>query len=274
MPIGPQSLQFYTSTQYTSMVASAYKANLDSNSAIASNPAGSLYVYPNNPVGLSVLVDDGFNLPQTGMTASTLFNGASSPNVVTLVAPGSNSYYGCVYWDLSNSTSGVIYGVTSATPTPVVPDQMWRLPLAQVLLTTGQSTVTAANIFDVRTFGGNQAPSTVVSKSLGSVATNQVVNCMGADKIYVNLAITATVGLTLSNLRYGAYVGIFVASTGTFSFIMAATSPSGTAYTTIQAFPSTGAATNLLTGVALTSAMAAALSTAFHGVSTLQFTMN
>lgn len=275
MPIGPESLQPYTSTQYTSMVASTYKANLDSNSAIASNQAGALYVYPNNPVGLSVLVDPGFNLHQVGLAADTFLNGAASPATVSLTPPGSNSYYGCVYWDLTTSAAGVIYGAAAVSPIPISPDQLWRITLAQVLLTAGQSTVTAANIFDVRSFGGMIPPSTVISKSLGSVGTNQTVNCSGADKVYVNMTITATCGLTLTMLRYGSTVGVAVGSTGSFTFGMGAVSPSGTVYTSIQAVPSTGAAFSMISpGLALTSSTVAAFSTVFHGIGILQFSLN
>src|ERR1700692_4404116 len=143
MPIGNQSLQNFQSTVYTTDLASVYKAKRDADASIASNIAGAFYVYPNNPAAMNVLVDDGFNFPVIGGIYSTSFSGASSPNVVSLTAPGANSYFGCVYFDLTTSTTGVVYGATNVTPVPVTPDQIWRVPLAQVLLTAGQVTVVA-----------------------------------------------------------------------------------------------------------------------------------
>jgi hypothetical protein len=233
MPIGAQSLQSYIATIYTSMVASTYKANIDSDLSIVSNPAGTNYVYPNNPVGLSVLVDPAFNLPQLGVTAPILLNGAASPVTVTLVAPGSNSYYACIYWDLSTSTAGVVYGTSGASPTPMLPDNLWRVPLAFVLLTTGQVTVVASNISDARIglLGGGMGGS--LNSSLGTISTNTAVNCNGANVVHVVLSFTAAVTVTLNNLRYGAPVQITATNTsaGALNFKLLANTPSGVAIT-------------------------------------------
>lgn len=228
MPIGSQSLQDYIATQYGSMVASTYKANIDSNSSIVSNPAGSLYVYPNNPAGLSVLVDDGFNVPQLNQTAPWLFNGASSPNVVSLTAPGSNSYYACIYWNLTTSTTGVIYGTASASPVPVVPDQPYLVPLAFVLIANGASTITASNISDARFW----TPDAPLCLTPGALSTSTAVNCQGASSVMISCTITAALTLTLNNLKNAVPVWIAVGNgTGSgFVFKFAGTTPGGVAY--------------------------------------------
>ncbi len=58
MPKGPQSLQNFQASGYnTDPNVTIWKGKQDANSAIASQVAGSLYVYPNSPAGMSVLVD-------------------------------------------------------------------------------------------------------------------------------------------------------------------------------------------------------------------------
>jgi hypothetical protein len=246
MPIGNQSLQSWISTIYTSMVASTYKANIDSDLSIASNTAGALYVIPNNPAGLSVLVDPAFNLPQIGAASPYLFNGAASPIPVTLTAPGSNSYYACIYWDLTTNTAGVVYGATGVSPTPVIPDQTWRVPLAQVLLTTGQVTVTASNISDVRSWVPEPPFS---SFNTGISATSLTVNCQGAAAVMVFLNFTgAGMTITFSNLRIGVPINLYFenANASTQTIKMAATTPSGAAYTSILS-KFGGAVVNMIT---------------------------
>jgi hypothetical protein len=249
MPIGSQSLQFFTSTVYTSMVASTYKANIDADTAIMSNVGGALAVVPNNPAGLSVLVDPAFNLPQGGTTDPYLLNGAASAVTVTLTAPGSNSYYACIYWDYTTSSAGVIYGATGVSPTRVLPDLVYRIPLAFVLLTNGQVTVTASNISDARSW----LPECPVLFGAGaSISTNQTYNCNGATEVRIAVAITAAVTLTMTNLREGVRVNVTAVNTtgGALNFKLAATTPAGTAYsiTSKVAGATTSFSTNMVTG--------------------------
>ncbi len=152
MPLGPQSLAAWIATNFAGDLGSTYKGKIDAISSIAGGPSGSLYVYPNNPASLGVLVDPGFNLPQINQPSPFLLNGGASPILVTLVAPGSNSYYATIYWDLTTNTAGVIYGASAVSPIPVLPTQSYRIALALVLLTTGQATVTASSIYDIRSW--------------------------------------------------------------------------------------------------------------------------
>jgi hypothetical protein len=227
MPIGAQSLQSYIATIYTSMVASTYKANIDGNSSIASNPAGALYVYPNNPVALNVLVDPAFNVPQLAAADPYVLNGAASPVTVTLVAPGSNSYYACIFWDIQTAAAGVVYGASAVSPLRVLPDNIRQVPLAFVLLTTGQATVTATNISDVRSL--LSVGYGAYSVSLGSVATNQTINADGASSVNVNVVITAAITITINNLRYGCTVTVICTNStgGALVLKFAGTTPSG-----------------------------------------------
>ena len=213
------------------MAVSTYKADIDANSSIAGNSSGSFYVYPNNPAGMSVLVDPAFNVPQIGVTSPFLLNGAASAITVALTAPGSVSYYGTIYWDLTTSTAGVIYGTTSVSPTPVLPDTLSRIPLALVLLTTGQVTVVASNIYDVRSW----IPQNPLSLAPGSISGNTTVNCDGAMAVVYNVSCSGVnpITVTFSNLRIGASLRFSLTNTSGTTAVglkLAATTPSGIAY--------------------------------------------
>jgi hypothetical protein len=209
-------------TLYPSQVASAYKSGQDVNGAILSNSGGSLYVYPNNPNALSVLVDPAFNIPQMpwvtspGPTQTGLpftFNGAASPVTVSLTAPGSNSYYATIYWNPNSVTGGppnpptgvgVVYGTASATPVPILPDDASFVTLAIVLIASTTTAITNAMIYDVRLW----FPRGPVRSYIPSASTNQAVNCMGATNVVVDITITAAITLTLNNLQVGIPVYI------------------------------------------------------------------
>lgn len=229
-PATPASVP-WTPTVYTAQVAATYKSNLDNNSAIAAQPSGCFYVYPNNPAGLSVLVDAAFNLwcLNGGGTngGPILFNNAASPITVSLTAPTANSYYATIYWNPNTNTAGVVYGAASATPFPILPDNYEMELLAVVLLTTGQVNVQANNIFDARTFF-KYGPVRYYTNAFGASVT---INCAGATVVTIDWKIgTAGFTLTLSNLQIGIpfyMVGHAAAITAT----VVATTPSGVAYT-------------------------------------------
>ena len=99
---------------------------------------------------------------------------------------------------------------------------------------------------------------------LGSVSTNQTVDCGNASNVLVNFGFTASVTLTLNNLALGVPVEIQVANTtgGSLTFKIAANLPGGTAYTSINtktAGVSGSFSQNWLTGVGLTAGNATSI---------------
>src|SRR5260221_3853823 len=252
MPIGSQSSTPWAPTTYPSMTASTLKASIDTNSSIAANTAGALYVYPKTPAAMSVWVDPAFNLPQVGASTPVLFNGAAAPVLVPVVAPVSNSYYACIYWDVTTSSAGVIYGAIAVSPTPLFPDNSWRIPLAFVLLTTGQSTVVGSNIFDARIWVPCR-PLVFISSGL-SVNTNFY--CTGASALYHAVTYTAAITMIYNALPVGIPVNIDVQNTSGSAQILkiAAQAPSGQNYVsqTKQAGTSTTSWTDLtVSGVSI-----------------------
>jgi len=73
------------------------------------------------------------------------------------------------------------------------------------------------------------------SVELGSVSTNQSVDCAGATSVAVHLSSAVAVGLTLAHLALGVPVMIWYGNTagGALNFSIAATQPGGTAYTAV-----------------------------------------
>jgi hypothetical protein len=226
MPAGPTSLQNYQASNYTAMApGNVYKNAIDANSAILS-PFGMFYTYPNSPTGMSVLVDDAFNFIQPG--SGYVLQPTASAVAVALAAPGVNPYYATIYWNSLTNAFGVIYGAQAASPTVLLPDDAAWIPLAAVLLSVGQITVTAANIVDLRSwfrFG----PLRYDNIALNSTVT---VNCAGASSVDLNLhASGASANLTLSNLQVGVRLQIIWRDAPN-NIVFAAKTPGGVAYTT------------------------------------------
>ncbi len=193
------------------------RADIDANSSIAANVSGALYVYPNNPVALNVLVDQAFNLRQVGATAAYLLNSAASPITVSLTAPETSSYYATICWNPTTNTASVIYGATAVTPTPIMPDDADLVPLAFVLLTTGQSTVVASNIYAARSW----IQPVPIRLFNNAAATNQTLNCNGASNVVADIRFSAAIALNLTNLA------------GALNFAISGSTPSGVAYTIV-----------------------------------------
>jgi hypothetical protein len=159
-----------------------YKGIIDANSAILS-PFGEFYVYPNSPFGMSVLVDDAFNFisPISGLVQQA----TASPAVVTLVAPtGTNPYLACIYWNSNNNS----YGAPAATPALQLPDYVSQIPLAAVEISPGQTTVTAANMIDLR---GSLLLRRYARYNLTNLSLPQNLYCDDCD-IYIDLSAAAT----------------------------------------------------------------------------------
>jgi hypothetical protein len=224
MPAGKQSLQSYIPSVFTTQSAVAYKANLDSNSSIVGNPAGMFYVYPTSPASLLVNIDVGFTYMQQG--TGLFLNNGGAPTTVALVAPGSNSYYGTIYYDSSAATFGVVYSATGVSPAPILPEIIYQIPLAVVLLTSTTTQIQATNITDVRMVAFTPFGRTP------SLSANTNYNVVGANRVDIALTMTAALTLTLTNLQMGVpvYVRAFNSTGGTLVLKIAATSPAGTAY--------------------------------------------
>lgn len=115
-------------------------------------------------------------------------------------------------------------------------------------ITVLQGQVTASGLAAILNGSGSLAYNAlrISASSLGTVTTNQTINCNSAAIVVVSFAFGASITLTLNNLGVGVPVAIASTATGSFTLKMAATLPGGSAYTTISYFLS-GATTNLIT---------------------------
>jgi hypothetical protein len=223
MPAGATSLNPWLGLVNSALTAAQYKAGIDSDSSIAGNVAGQFSVYPNSPVGLSVLVDTGFDswsVP-SGYEQNA---GLSSPALVTLTAPTTNPYWAMIYFDPNTNLCGVVYGVQATTPTPTFPDSWGVWPLALIQLGVGQTTVTASQIRDIRGLRLTQLPWFLELAVSGSTT----LNLMGVRKIHIHIVTTANFTLTLNNVSFYTDIDIIAqASTVSKTMFVNAVTPSG-----------------------------------------------
>jgi hypothetical protein len=251
MPVGGPSSQPFQSSDFTADNASTWKAKQDANSAIIS-PFGALYVYANSPAAMNVKVDVAAVLAQAGFAgAPFLLNAGATPVTVSLAAPGSNKYYGTIYWDVQAQGPGVVYGTASASPSPVLPDMIWQVPIAIVLIQSTDTTIQPTAITDVR-YWFDGTPLTLNVSYAAAAAANKTIECNGASEINIFHAGwtsgSGTITYTLNNLRVGANVNVSVYnnSGSTITFKIAATTPGGVAYQAAYALTGAGASFTLL----------------------------
>ena len=184
---------------------------------------------------MSVLVDPAFNLPQAGFAAPFLLNAAASPVAVSLTAPGSNKYYATIYWDVQTQAPGVVYGASGTSPTPILPDKIWQVPLALVLIQSTDTTIQPTAIQDVR-YWFDGLPLTLSVTYASAAAANKTIECNGATEVNIFVASwtsgSGTITFTLNNLRVGVNVNISIYnnSGNTITFKVVGTTPGGVSY--------------------------------------------
>lgn len=245
----------------------SYTNSMDACLAIAGQLTGALAVLPNSPAGMSVLVDTGYTLIATGGLIHN--QDGASPTVVTLAAPGSNSYYAVIYYDEVSNSCGVTYGAISATPYIILPNNVYQKPLAYILIPSTATSITATMINDLR----QMSFSRTLIKQYGSIGANQTVECFGARVVYVNIILTANITLTFQHLAAGAIVNIVFGSTGSFTLKVGITIPSETTIT-VQGISGAGGTTDLgVAGIAITSGLTICLQSAFFSSSIMQFSI-
>jgi hypothetical protein len=233
MPQGSQSNIPYEASNYTAMApGNVYKGAIDANAAIASI-VGQQYVYQNSPAALSVLVDQAFLLNIAG--GGIADQRTMAPAVVTLVAPALNSYYAVIYWDTVANTVGVVYGASGVSPTIPSPDSWKQIPLAAVLITAGQTSITSSNIADLR--GSNLFVPGFLSENL-AMAGNLTQSLEGAEEAHIYLTMTASATLNLTNVRYFTRIVILAStSSSNKTLTISASTPGGVSLNTSLAIP-------------------------------------
>jgi hypothetical protein len=212
MPAGNQSLIPLTPTPFTSVSdGTTYKGNIDACLSVLGGIAGANYVYPGT--GLQVLVDTSFIVCKNG--TGIVDQRAGSPTPVALVAPGSNSYWATIYINTQTNVVGVIYGASGVTPTQMLPNSIRLVPIAFVLIATGQTTIAATNILDAR--GALLPDDSPIVVTGGSGNIN--VPTFGASKVDININLTTSMTMQLQQVRSGCQIFIEVVNTSGSTWI-------------------------------------------------------
>lgn len=142
----------FTQPNNTTQTASEYKANLDAAAAVLNRIAGTFAPHEAATPNMTVVVDAGSLLTGTTLTEK------SQQTTATITAPVSNPRIDRVVIDSTTGVVSVIAGAEAASPSaPAI--TAGKLPVAQVLLQTGSTTITNSMITDERTaiFGGYAA---------------------------------------------------------------------------------------------------------------------
>lgn len=232
MPQGAQSLVPLNSTDFTAVDGTTYKGNIDAFTAVASQISGPFYVYPSSPASMVVKIDAAYTYFNIGIPATI---NSTTQASLTLAAPGSNSRYGTVFWDFTTNAPGVAYSTSAVSPVPILPESLNQIPLAIVLIASTATSLTAANIEDIRGFNSFSGP---LSKNIGNFTTaaQQITqNVSGANYISIFCGRTSTANTTSSNViltNYRIGTPIFLrfdnGVAGTITFTLYCISPVGT----------------------------------------------
>lgn len=130
-------------TDCTSMLGSAWKAQIDANFAVSQRVVGPFAPRPANVMNMTVVIDAGF-IFKDGAVAEV-----AAQTTAAFVAPVTNSRIDRIVADRATGAISVVAG--TAAPVPVPPAiPTGKNPIAQVLIGSATTVLTNASIFDER----------------------------------------------------------------------------------------------------------------------------
>lgn len=138
----------FTQPNYLTQSASAYKASLDAAIAVLQSIGGDFAPHAQSSPNMQIVVDAGriFKPGGTMVTINQQITGA-------LAAPTTNSRIDRVVVDSENGIYSVLTGTEAATPvSPAIPNG--KLPVCQISMTVGMTTIANSIITDERTTYG------------------------------------------------------------------------------------------------------------------------
>jgi hypothetical protein len=211
---------------------------------VAAPLSGLFFVYQNNPVGMSVLVDDAYNYYYSG---GFVEQPSAAAAVVALTAPTTNPYIACIYWDSRTNTFGVTYGAQASSPVPQMPDWVTQKVLALVTIPVGATAITSAMIVDHRSGLLLQSKKDFTATIAGATALD-ISGCPDAE-VWLNVN---TGGQTLTiTCRYLQKILIGgQSSSGTKTLEFAFKTPSGVSVPAFAAIPAWAQNASGITGYA------------------------
>jgi hypothetical protein len=151
----------FVQPNYTAQDSATYKANIDTDISVLAIVAAMFAPHAQDSPNMTARIDAG----------SILANGAvvsqSAQNTGTITAPVSNPRYDLIVIDALTAAISVVTGTEAVSPSlPAIPNN--KIPIAQISLSVGQSSIINANITDLRTsFGKLTSVAPVVVKTAG-----------------------------------------------------------------------------------------------------------
>ena len=156
---------------HTSQDSASYKNNINACISIMARIAAMFAPSAQNTPNMTIAIDSGSLLVGSVIASQT------TQNTGTIIAPVSNPRYDLVVIDSVTAAVSVITGTEASVPAlPAIPSN--KLPVAQISLSVGQSSIINSNITDLRlgSGGGGSSVLPVVTKTAGYAMQTTDVN--------------------------------------------------------------------------------------------------
>lgn len=166
-PVGTFALPNSTTDDFAS-----WCAKIDSDMAVGARLGDLFAPRPASTPNMTLIVDSGFVFVDQALTE------VAAQTTPTFVAPTANSRIDRVVIDRKTAAISVVAGTASATPVaPALPTG--KNPIAQVLLTSTTTAITAANIYDERalsSMGSGATAFAALGANIGTDASGNLVD--------------------------------------------------------------------------------------------------
>ena len=221
----------FTQTNYLTQNSSSYKANIDACNMVEKIVAGAFAPHQSNPTAMTITLDAGnmftFNTASPSGGSTLVAQGTQVSGTIT--APVSNPRIDRVTINGTTGALTVITGAEGASPSPPAITAGY-LPICQIALAVGQSTIINANITDERCM------TVVTLASASGIPQAGIANsAIGQAQLKQSIGSVNSTSLSLYNLTLpGGSYGFFPQIKGgsTVSAAMSTTTFSQSSYTT------------------------------------------
>lgn len=168
---------------FGSQTGTAYKTNLDNCIAVAERIARAFAPHAKTTPDMNVLIDHGAVFSDNALVEK------AQQTIGPITAPVSNPRIDRIVVDVATGVASRIAGTEAASPVaPAIPDD--TMPICQIALTVGMSSITNANISDERLGGGVAGGVKVVDR----VTTDVTVGNTGAETDVFRKSVTNILG--------------------------------------------------------------------------------
>jgi len=204
----------FVQTNYTGQDSATYKAAIDADLQVLAVIGQDFAPHQSSPAAMTITIDAG-----SMFVAGAIVSKAAQTSGA-IAAPSSHPRIDRAVIDQATAVLSIITGAENASPSPPA-ITAGKLPIAQILLTVGQSSIVNANITDERSGSGSTPIITQSMIGAGAVGQAQLKTSSGSVNNNTNAA-----NLTLPGGAYGFYPQIKMGSTGSYVWLAEISSPS------------------------------------------------